>query len=98
MSDLPVVWTVSLLCVAAAAAAAEPLPVGGEPAPVKVSHFPDRMHALIWRNWPVVPAERIAKVLATTPREEPGDVGCGGKGILVIFAAFEACLTSVMQE
>ena len=35
-------------------------------APVAVDHFPDRMHALIWRNWPVVEARKLAGVLGTT--------------------------------
>ena len=34
--------------------------------PVAVEHFPDRMHALIWRNWPVVEAKKLADVLGTT--------------------------------
>jgi hypothetical protein len=35
-------------------------------APVAAEHFPDRMHAFIWRNWPVVEARRLADVLGTT--------------------------------
>ncbi|MFH1738399.1 MAG: hypothetical protein ABIH23_05280 [bacterium] len=42
------------------------LPVGSAPTPVAFPHFPDRMHTFIWRNWPVVEAERLAKVLDTT--------------------------------
>ncbi len=34
--------------------------------PVAADHFPDRMHALIWRNWPVVEARKLAGVLGTT--------------------------------
>ena len=29
---------------------------------VDLPHFPDRLHAFIWRNWLLVPTERIAKV------------------------------------
>jgi hypothetical protein len=32
-----------------------------------LSHFPNRLHAFIWRNWESVSAERMAKVLNTTP-------------------------------
>jgi hypothetical protein len=34
--------------------------------PVAADHFPDRMHAFIWRNWPVVEARKLAGVLGTT--------------------------------
>lgn len=54
------------LLVAISAFAQEPLPVGGAPEALSFDHFPDRMHALIWRNWPVVPADRLAKVLGTS--------------------------------
>ncbi len=50
----------------AACAASAALPVGGAPEPVAVPHFPSRVHALIWRNWPVVEAGRLAKVLGTS--------------------------------
>jgi hypothetical protein len=55
--------------VRAAAKAAAPetvLPVGNAPAPVPLPHFPSRLHAFIWRNWPLVPAERLAKVVGAT--------------------------------
>ena len=29
--------------------------------------FPSRMHAFVWRNWTVVPAERLAWVVGTSP-------------------------------
>lgn len=32
-----------------------------------LSWFPSRMHAFVWRNWESVPAERMAKVLNTSP-------------------------------
>ncbi|MDX9754341.1 MAG: hypothetical protein RBU29_10295 [bacterium] len=41
------------------------LPVGSAPQPLELTHFPSRMHAFIWRNWPVVEAERLADVLQT---------------------------------
>lgn len=30
-------------------------------------HFPDRLHAFVWRNWQSVSLERMGQVLATTP-------------------------------
>ena len=30
------------------------------------SHFPDAMHAVVWRNWHAVEPARIAKVLGTS--------------------------------
>lgn len=40
------------------------LPAG--PQALKLFHFPDRMHAFIWRNWRAVEPERIAAVLGTS--------------------------------
>jgi hypothetical protein len=56
------------LCGAAAslAWADTSLPMGSAPKALDSPHFPDRMHAFIWRNWTVVEPERIAKVLGTT--------------------------------
>ncbi len=48
----------------AASGAAPSLNVG-RPA-LSFSHFPDRMHAFIWRNWHAVEPERIAKLLGTS--------------------------------
>jgi hypothetical protein len=50
---------------AARAAPAEgpQLPVGAAPAPVAFPHFPDRLHAFVWRNWPLVPVARLAEVV-----------------------------------
>jgi hypothetical protein len=45
------------------------LPVGPAPAPVAVPHFPDRLHAYIWRNWPLIPIERLARVVGATPEQ-----------------------------
>src|ERR1035438_4287103 len=36
------------------------LPRGSAPKPVPFPHFPDRLHAFVWRNWPLVPARRMA--------------------------------------
>jgi hypothetical protein len=45
------------------------LPVGPAPKPVAIPHFPDRVHAFVWRNWSLVPADRLAKVLSARPEE-----------------------------
>ena len=45
------------------------LPEGAAPAPVSYPWFPSRVHAFVWRNWSLVPTERIARVLGTTPSE-----------------------------
>jgi len=39
------------------------LPKGEAPKPVEFPHFPDRLHAFVWRNWPLVPLERMARVV-----------------------------------
>ncbi|HZO83708.1 MAG TPA: hypothetical protein VFC26_00715, partial [Verrucomicrobiae bacterium] len=39
------------------------------PEPVPLPHFPSRLHAFIWRNWPLVPAEALAKVVNATPAQ-----------------------------
>jgi hypothetical protein len=35
------------------------------PAALEFEYFPSRLHTFIWRNWSVVPAQRLAKVLET---------------------------------
>jgi hypothetical protein len=45
------------------AMSAADLPVGNAPMPVPCPHFPDRLHAFVWRNWPLVTPERMAKVV-----------------------------------
>jgi hypothetical protein len=45
------------------------LPSGTAPAPLEFPHFPDRLHAFVWRNWQLVPAPRIARVVGTTEHE-----------------------------
>lgn len=39
------------------------LPAGSAPAPLALSHFPDRLHAFVCRNWQLVPAARLAEVV-----------------------------------
>lgn len=42
------------------------LPVGSHPEPVATPHFPDRLHAVVWRNWRLVEPARIAETLGTS--------------------------------
>lgn len=50
----------------AAEAAIVELPVGSSPAALPIDHFPSRLHAFVWRNWPLVPADRMAKIVGAT--------------------------------
>lgn len=45
------------------------LPAGAAPAPVANPHFPDRLHAFVWRNWTLVPLGKIADILGATPAQ-----------------------------
>ncbi len=46
----------------------EPLaPYAATSAPEQVPHFPDRLHTFVWRNWNLVPLERLASILRTSP-------------------------------
>ena len=42
------------------------LPRGNAPKPVPFPHFPDRLHAFVWRNWQLVPARRMAEVVGAS--------------------------------
>lgn len=39
------------------------LPKGTAPKPVSFPHFPSRLHAFVWRNWPLVSTERMARAV-----------------------------------
>jgi len=43
------------------------LPGGHAPVPPPLPHFPSPAHAFVWRNWSLVPLERMARVLDATP-------------------------------
>lgn len=45
------------------------LPAVSDRVPVEVAHFPTAAHAFVWRNWPLVPVERLAEVLGTDAAE-----------------------------
>lgn len=53
---------VSVLC-------AIPLPEGPSPEALLPEHFPDRLHAFVWRNWNLAPVERMATVVNAKPEE-----------------------------
>jgi hypothetical protein len=63
-----------MLSSAGAGAAAEPsgftvdqLPKGSAPAPLEPRHFPDPLHAFVWRNWTLVPIGTMARVVRAQP-------------------------------
>ncbi|RIK86383.1 MAG: hypothetical protein DCC67_02890 [Planctomycetota bacterium] len=47
-------------------AAAGKLPPVSDRAPLAAAHFPDAVHAVVWRNWRLVEPARLAEVLGTT--------------------------------
>ncbi len=50
--------------------ASEPvLPTGDAKPPVTSAWFPSPLHAVVWRNWDLVPTERIATALDATPEQ-----------------------------
>ncbi len=64
-----VVWAGLLVGAALCHASSSVLPTGSSPAPIEFKHFPDRLHAFVWRNWEMVALERMAEVLGTTPEK-----------------------------
>ncbi len=63
-----IAWGVSVL-LGGAVHAAEVLPMGDTRPAIEFKHFPDRLHAFVWRNWEMVSLERMAGVLGTTPEK-----------------------------
>jgi len=54
------------------------LPLGNHPDPIRFLHFPTTLQAVVWRNWELVPVERLATVLRTTSEtilKLAGDLG-----------------------
>ncbi len=45
------------------------LPMGKAPAPLEAAWFPSRLHAFVWRNWALVPLERMAAVVGAQPED-----------------------------
>lgn len=48
---------------------ASALPKGSAPPALPLPHFPDRLHAFVWRNWQLVPTERLGKVVGAKPAD-----------------------------
>ncbi len=72
--SLVVARIVLLAVIGVHSAGADSLPPTDPRPPVACDHFPDRLHAFVWRNWEMVSLERMAKVLDTTP-QKVRDVG-----------------------
>jgi hypothetical protein len=53
----------------ASAMAVADLPKGTAPKPVLFPHFPSRLHAFVWRNWPLVTPARMAEVVGAKPSD-----------------------------
>lgn len=54
-------------------------PQGPEPPALDSPYFPNRLYAFVWRNWNLVPVERLAAVLRTDAdkvRQLAADMGC----------------------
>ncbi|HTD67679.1 MAG TPA: hypothetical protein VK846_14225 [Candidatus Limnocylindria bacterium] len=45
------------------------LPKGGAPTALSFPHFPSRLHAFVWRNWQLVPADRLAATVGARSSE-----------------------------
>ena len=45
------------------------LPQGAAPEALNFAHFPDRLHAFVWRNWTLAPLERMAETVGATEAE-----------------------------
>lgn len=45
------------------------IPQGPPPPAVMFEHFPDRLHAYVWRNWDLVPTARLARVVGATEEQ-----------------------------
>lgn len=45
------------------------LPATSDRAPVAVAHFPTPVHAFVWRNWQLVPTEKLAAVVGAEPED-----------------------------
>src|SRR4026207_616452 len=51
------------------ARSSDALPKGPAPTPVPLPHFPSRLHAFVWRNWPLVPAKTLGKVIGRSSEQ-----------------------------
>lgn len=53
------------------------LPMGSAPAPLDAAWFPSRLHAFVWRNWALVPLQRMADVIGA----KEADIDRLGRGM-----------------
>ncbi|MCF6287535.1 MAG: hypothetical protein L3K26_20485, partial [Candidatus Hydrogenedentes bacterium] len=58
-----------LLLLSPLSGVSEPLPVGSNPVALETPHFPNRLHAFVWRNWYLVSPQRLAEVVNTSPEK-----------------------------
>src|SRR5437763_778398 len=67
----PLAWILTALLLVSAMCSAQDtdLPRGDAPAALAAPYFPDRIHEFVWRNWSVVPPEKLARIAGTSARE-----------------------------
>ncbi|MFT3703511.1 MAG: hypothetical protein QM802_14200 [Agriterribacter sp.] len=58
-----------LLCFSKTIFSQEVLPTGSHPPALEFNYFPGKLYAVIWRNWNLVPVERIALTVGATPKQ-----------------------------
>ncbi len=58
-----------MFVVISAMVAAAQLPEGPAPEALSYHHFPDTVHAFVWRNWELIPAEDMARVIGAKPAD-----------------------------
>jgi hypothetical protein len=63
-----IAWLGSVVLTTAVCRGAEALLAAPTPPALEFRHFPDRLHAFVWRNWETTSLERMAEVLNTTPQ------------------------------
>src|SRR5437867_6075078 len=66
----PLAWIFTALLLVPAMCSAQDmdLPQGDAPAALATPYFPDRVHVFVWRNWNVVPPEKLARIVGTSAR------------------------------
>lgn len=57
------------LCWLPVSAAETAIPPGPPAPPVMFEHFPDTLHAYVWRNWNLVPTAKLATVVGATEEQ-----------------------------
>lgn len=62
-------WLIFLIWPESLFASDQVLPQADSPASLRSSHFPDRVHEFIWRNWNAVEPEKIAEIIGASSEE-----------------------------